>query len=71
MKLYDKDGNEVDIDVSSKMFRDAARDGMHDWMEEKYATVGKWTLSALAFFFFGAVIAFIVWTTMISSGGGK
>ena len=68
MKLYDKDGNELNLDVSAKMFRDAAKDGMHDWMEEKYATVGKWTLGCIAFFAFGAIIALIVWATGLVPG---
>ena len=71
MKLYDKDGNELDVEITSEMFRQAAREGMKDWMEEHYATVGKWTISCLAFFAFGALIYFIIWATGLSLGGGK
>ena len=38
------------------------KEALHEWLEEKYAQWGRWTLSAFIAMLLGAFIYFILWT---------
>jgi hypothetical protein len=68
-KLYTESGEPIAVHLDdTEEFRKAVREGMHDWMDERYKMVGRWTVSTLFTLLFAAVVYFIVWMSGFSIG---
>jgi len=38
------------------------KEALHEWMEEKFASVGKWTMRGILVMAFGMLVYFVFWT---------
>jgi len=55
------------IDPTNDAIKQALKEGLHEWLDERFAELGKWTLRGLA----AAFLAGVVWLTLVSSGWHK
>lgn len=46
-----------------EQFKDAVKEALHEWLEEKYAQFGKWTLHGLLASGVVGLCLFIFWTS--------
>jgi predicted neutral ceramidase superfamily lipid hydrolase len=54
-------------EVEAKKFtvdKDALKEALKEWMDEKYATLGKWSAASIAVAALGA----LVWVILVTSG---
>lgn len=48
--------------MSDQETKDALKEALKEWLDEKFATFGKWSFGAIAAAGFGALAYFILWT---------
>jgi hypothetical protein len=51
--------NEAIKDLDREEIKQAYKEALKEWMDEKFAIFGKWTLTGLGFMLFGIIIHFI------------
>lgn len=52
------------IDPKNDAIKAALKEGLREWLDEKFADLGKWTLQGLC----AAALAGLVWLALVSSG---
>lgn len=52
------------LDTKNDELKQALKEGLREWLDEKFAELGKWTLQGLA----AMALAGLVWLALVSSG---
>lgn len=52
------------LDVNNESVKDALKEGLTEWLDDKFAELGKWTLRGIL----AAALAGLVWLTLVSNG---
>ena len=56
-----------DIDPASEAIKLAMKEAIREWLDERFAELGRWTLRGLA----AAMLAGLLWLMLISQGWHK
>jgi hypothetical protein len=51
----------LEIKLEREVVKEALKEGISDWLDEKYRVLGKYTARAFAAAVFAAVVYFILW----------
>lgn len=60
MEHGDDDDIEFRVRVQKEMVKDALKEGLKEWMDEKFQDVGRWTIYAGLIAAFGGLIYFVL-----------
>jgi hypothetical protein len=51
----------LELKLERTLVKEALKEGISDWLDDKYRLVGKYTVRAIGVALFGAVVWFILW----------
>ena len=58
--MSDHEEIELRVRVQKGIVKDALKEGLKEWMDEKFTAVGKWTVRAALIVAFGGLVYFVL-----------
>jgi hypothetical protein len=67
VNLHDEELARIARELAAKLFKEAEtkrvfKEALTEWLDNKYAEFGRWTLRGLFVAIFGALVIFIMWS---------